>query len=75
MSTLFIVHNGPDNTLSIHDGYVHVSEGHVECGLRLIQSKLGIRLERRNQLHLRHSSNILHDVANPIQYHSYQGEF
>ena len=45
-STIFLVHNGSDNTLSFHGSYVHDNEGHVEFGLRLIQSKLGIRLER-----------------------------
>jgi hypothetical protein len=75
MSTMLLVHNGSDNTLSIHGGYVHVNEGHVECGSRLLQSKLGIRLERHNQLHLRRSSIILIDDVTPIHHHSYLGEF
>jgi hypothetical protein len=48
LSTMFLVRNGSDNTISIPVGYVHANEGHVECGLILIQSKLGMRLERQN---------------------------
>jgi hypothetical protein len=72
MSSIFLVHNGFDNILSILGSYVHDNGGRVECGVRLIQSKLGIRLERHNGLHLRHSSIILLDFANPIHQHTYQ---
>ena len=48
MSTMLLVHNGFNNTFSIPGSYVHDDGGHVECGLRHIQSKLGIRIERHN---------------------------
>ena len=73
-SAMFIVHKGFDNTVSIPGGYVHNNEGHVECGLRLVQSLLRLRLEGHNELVLRYSSTILLGAANPIHHHSYQGE-
>ena len=48
VSTMFLVHTGSDNKLSIPGSYVHGNEGHVECGLRLTHSKPVIRLERHN---------------------------
>ena len=30
-STTFFVHNGTDNTISIHSGYVYDKEIHIEC--------------------------------------------
>ena len=72
---MFLVHNESDNTLFILGSYVHVNEGRVECGLRLVHYKLGIRLEKHNELHLRHSSIIILDVANHIHHQTYQGEF
>ena len=48
-STLFLVHNGSDNTLSIPGGYFDDDENHIECGLRVVNSLLGLRLERHNQ--------------------------
>ena len=32
-STMFLVHNGTDNTISIIGGYVNDKENHIECGL------------------------------------------
>ena len=72
---MFLVHNGSDNTISIPSGYVYDNENHVDCGLRVVQSLLGLRLERYNQLFLRNSSTILLDHANPIRYYTFQGEF
>jgi len=43
-STMFLVHKGSDNTISIPCGYVCCNEIHVECGLRLVHSLLGLRL-------------------------------
>ena len=71
-----LVHKGSDNTISIPSGYVCCNENHLECGVRLVNKYLlGIRLERQNQLILRHSSTILLDYANPIRHHTYQEEF
>ena len=53
MSTIFLAHNGFDSTLSIHGSDVHDNEGRVEYGLRIIQCKPGMRLERHNGLHRR----------------------
>jgi hypothetical protein len=66
---------GSDDTISIPDGYVCFNENHLECGLRLVKSLLGLRLERQNQLFLRHSSTILLDPANSIWHHTYQEKF
>jgi hypothetical protein len=74
-STMFLAHKGSDNTISIHGGYVHDNDNHVECGLRVAMSLLGLRLERQNKLVLRHSSTILYEYANPIRHHIFQGEF
>ncbi len=74
MSTMLLVHKEFDNTLSTPGIYVHDNEDRVECALRLIQSKLGISLERHNMIHLHHSSILLFDVANLIHHHTYQGE-
>jgi hypothetical protein len=74
-STMFLVHKVSDNIILILGGYVCCNKSHVECGLRLAQSLLGLRLERQNQLVLRHSSTILLDAANLIYHHVYQGEF
>jgi hypothetical protein len=74
-STMFLVHKGSDNTISILGGYVYDNKNHIECGLRVVKSLLGLRLERQNQLALRHSSTILLDSANLICHHTFQGEF
>jgi hypothetical protein len=74
-STMFLVHTDSDNTFSISGGYVCDNKSHAECGLRLVQSLLGIRLERQNHLVIRQSSTILLDAANPIHHHTYQGKF
>ena len=71
-STMFLVHKGSDNTISIPGGYVCCNENHIECGLRLVNSLLGLRLERQNLLVLRHRSTIILDYANPIHHHTYQ---
>jgi hypothetical protein len=39
-STMFLVHKGTDNTISIHGGYVYDSDNNIECGLRLVRSLL-----------------------------------
>ena len=44
----FLLHNGLDTTISIPGGYAHDNENHIECGLRVVQSLLGLRLERHN---------------------------
>jgi len=49
-STMFLVHKGSDNTNSILGRYVFCNESHIECGLRIVESFLGIRIERQNQL-------------------------
>jgi len=74
-STMFLVHKISDITISFLGGYVCCNENHIECELRLVKSLLGLRLERQNQLILRHSSKILLDRANPICRHTYQEEF
>ena len=35
-STVFLVHNGSDNTISILGGYVYNNKNHVECDLRVV---------------------------------------
>ena len=55
--------------------YVHDNEDHVECIFRLVKSQLGGRLERQNELMLRHYSIILLDVANSIHHHTFSEEF
>ena len=72
---MFLVHKGSDNAISIPGGYVNVHEHHVECGLRVVHSLLGIRLQRQNELHLRHSSTILLDCQNTIRHLTFQCEF
>jgi len=47
-STMFLVHNGSDNTISIPGGYVYDNENYVECGMIVVKSLLGPRLERQN---------------------------
>ena len=42
-STMFLVHTDSDNTISIPDGYVCSNENHIECGLRVVKSLLGLR--------------------------------
>jgi hypothetical protein len=74
-STMFLVHNGFDNTISIPSRYVYDNENYVEYGLRVVKSLLGLRLERQNQLYIRNSSTILLDYANPIRHHTFQYEF
>ena len=41
----------------------------------MVKLLLGLRLERQNQLVLRHLSTILLHYANPIRHHTFQGEF
>jgi len=74
-SMMLLVHNGLNNSISIPGGYVKDNENHIECGLRVVTSLLGIRLQRHNQLFLRNSSTILLDSKNPIRHHTYQCEF
>ena len=73
-NTMFLVHKEIVNTISILGGHVHDKENYIECGLRLVRSLLGLRLERQNQVVLRHSSTILLDNANPICHHTYKGQ-
>jgi len=73
-STMFLVHKGSNNTISIIGGNFYDNKSYVECGLRVFKSLLGLRLERQNQLVLRHSSTILLDYFNPIRNHTFQGE-
>jgi hypothetical protein len=70
--TMFLVHNGSDNTISIPGGYVYDNENHGECELRVVKSLLGLRLERQNQLFLRHSSTVLLDYTTPGCRHTFQ---
>ncbi len=42
---MFLVHNGSENAISIPGGYVNEHENHIECGLRVVNSLLGIRVE------------------------------
>ena len=72
LSTMFLLHKGSDNTISIPNGYVRDIKIRVECGLCLVKLLLGIRIQRQNQLYLRHSSVILVDVANLIHRQIYQ---
>jgi hypothetical protein len=72
---MFLVHNGLDNTISILGGYAHDNENHIECGLRVVDSLLRLRLERQNQLFLRNSSTIIIDCKTPIRHHTFQCEF
>jgi hypothetical protein len=74
-SMMFLAHNGFTNTISIPSTYVRVNESLIECGLRVILSFLGVRLERHNQLFLRNSSTILLEDQTPIRHHTYQCEF
>jgi hypothetical protein len=74
-STVFLVHKGTDNTISILGGYVYDNENNIVCGLRLVRLLLRLGLGRQNKLILRHSSTTLIDVANLIHHHTYQGEF
>ena len=69
------MHTCSDNTISILGRYVCDDESRVECGLRFVQSLLGLRLERHNRLALRHSSTIHLDAANLIHHHTCQREF
>ena len=43
---MFLVHNGLDNTISIPGVYAHDNENRIECGLRVVKSLSGLRLER-----------------------------
>jgi len=74
-STMFLVHNGSDNTISISGGYAHDNENYVECGLRVVKSLLELRRERQNQLAFRNSSTIILDCKNPSRHHTFRGEF
>ena len=70
-----LAHNGSTNTKTIPSAYVHVNENHIECGLQVVTSFLGLRLERHNQLFFIHSFTILIDSQNPIRHHIYECEF
>jgi len=72
---MFLVHNGPDKAISILGGYAYDNENHVECGLRVVKSLLGLRFERQNQLFNRNSSTIILDYKNPIRFHTFQGVY
>jgi hypothetical protein len=74
-SMMFLVHNGSDNAISIRGGYVNDNENHIECGLRVVKSLLGICLHKHNQLFLRNLSTIIIDCKNPIRHHTFQCEF
>ena len=74
LSTMFLVHNGSYNAISIPGGYVYDNENHVECGLRVVKSLLGLRLEIQNKLFSRHSSTILLNCTSPIRHQTFQGE-
>jgi len=74
-STMFLVHNGLDNTILILGGYVHDNKNHIECGSSVVKSILGLRLDRQNHLVLRNSSTIILDCKNPIRHHTFQCEF
>jgi len=61
LSMMFLVHTGLDRTISIPGGYAHDNKNRIECGLRVVKSLLGLRLEIYNQLVLRNSSTIIID--------------
>jgi hypothetical protein len=74
-SMMFLAHNGLTNTISLPGTYVRDTKTLNECGLRVILSFLGVRLERQNQLFLRNSSTIILEDRTPIRYHTYQCKF
>ena len=74
-SMMFLVHNGLDNIISIAGGYAHDNENNIECGLRVVNSLLGLRLEIHNQLFIRNSSTVIIDCKNPIRHHTFLCEF
>ena len=43
-STMCLVHNGSNKTISIPGGYVYDNSNHGECSLRVVKSLLGLRL-------------------------------
>jgi hypothetical protein len=47
-SMMFLAHNGSTNTISFSGTYVRDNENLIECGLRVILSLLGVRLDRHN---------------------------
>jgi len=53
---------------------VKENENPLLCRLRLIKSQFGMRLERNNQLHLRHAYVNFFDVVNCIHHSTCQGE-
>ena len=73
-NTMYFLNNSSDNTISILGGYVYDNENHVECGLRVVKSLLGLRLEIQNKLFSRHSSTILLNCTSPIRHQTFQGE-
>ena len=73
--TMFLTHRGSDNTITVPGGYMRQLENPYSCGLRIVLSQLGIRLERHNQLHRRFSSIVLLDSANPIHLHICTSDF
>jgi hypothetical protein len=71
-SMMFLVHSWLDNTISIPGGYAHDNENHMECGLRVVKSLLGLRLERHNHLFLQNSSTSIIDYKYSIRHHTFQ---
>jgi hypothetical protein len=69
-STMFLVHTGSYNTISIHGGYIHDNENLIECGLRVVKYLLRLQFESQNQLFLRNSSTIILDYkkSNSLSY-------
>jgi hypothetical protein len=61
--------------MSILGGYARDNKNPIECGLRVVKSLLGLRLERKNPLFLRNSFTIIIDCKNPIRHHTFQCEF